>query len=106
MKKFISIFSIFLLLSLNINTIDTFAQSKSFTQGFYTMNDLGLNENTPYSVQNLSPSNQGIVIIIDKNRIIQQILRLTPSSPKHNLGFLENSYHFIIYGDDIQIVFS
>lgn len=106
MKRFIATLSIVLLLSLNMNTINAFAQPKTFSQGFYTMRDLGLSENIPSSVQNLSPYTNAFIIVLDENQIIQQLLRLSPSSPKYNLTPLKNSFCFIIYGDNINIVFS
>ncbi|RII32897.1 hypothetical protein D2A34_18805 [Clostridium chromiireducens] len=106
MKRFSVILFIFLLISLNINSIHSSAQLSNFSQGFYTMKDLGLSENIPYSVQNLSPYNRGVVIVMDENQMIQQLLRIQPSSPKYTLTPLKNSFRFIIYGDGVQLAFS
>lgn len=70
------------------------------------MKDLGLSENIPYSVQNLSPNTKALILVLDKDQSTQQLLRLPPSSPKYNLTPLENDYRFIIYGNDVSIVFS
>lgn len=99
MKKFIAIFSIFLFVSFKINTLILVAEAKTFSQGFYTMEDLGLYPNTPYSVQNSSTYNDGILIILDGNKTIQQIIRIKPSSPKYTLIPLMSDYFFILYGN-------
>lgn len=102
MKRFITIF-LFLAFSLNISS--AIAQQR-YPQGFYTMKDLGLSPNIPYSVQNFSPSSNALILVVDQNKMIQQLLRLPPSSPKYNLTPLQNSYHFIIYGDAVNTAFS
>lgn len=106
MKRFVTIFSIFLFLVFCLNISSAIAQQQAYPQGFYTMKDLGLSANIPYSVQNIAPATTALILVVDQSKTIQQLLRLPPSSPKYNLTPLENSYHFIIYGDDIQIVFS
>ncbi|WP_315074137.1 hypothetical protein [uncultured Clostridium sp.] len=105
MKRLIAILSIFFFLAFNLNTQYAIAQQRH-PQGFYTMKDLGLSENIPYSVQNLSPNTKALILVLDKDQSTQQLLRLPPSSPKYNLTPLENDYRFIIYGNDVQIVFS
>ncbi|WP_315075135.1 hypothetical protein [uncultured Clostridium sp.] len=106
MRKFVAILSIFFFLAFNLNTQYAIAQPKRYTQGFYTMKDLGLSANIPYSVQNFSPTTTALILVVDQSKTIQQLLRLPPSSPKYNLTPLQNSYHFIIYGDDVQVTFS
>ncbi len=49
------------------------AEAKTYSQGFYTMKDLGLSPNIPYSVQNMSTYNDGLLIILDSNKTIQQV---------------------------------
>lgn len=99
MRKFIAIFFTFLFLSFNINTLTLVAEAKTFSQGFYTMEDLGLYPNTPYSVQNSSTYNDGLLIILDGNKTIQQVIRIKPQSPKYTLIPLMNDYVFILYGN-------
>lgn len=105
MKKFITIFSIFLLLVFNINTINTLAQPKIFSQGFYTMKDLGLSENVLYNVQNSEPYTDGLLIIIDSNTKVQQVLRIPANSTQNPIIPLKNDYKFIIY-NNLRLTFS
>lgn len=105
MKKFAIIISTLLLLTLNINAISTVAQPKNYSQGFYTMKDLNLQENISYSIQNLSQYNDGLLIVLDTDKKIQQVIRLGPSSPKYPLRQFKSDFKFIIYGD-VQLVFS
>lgn len=82
MKKLILICSFFLRFTFNMNIMNisaTVTPSKSFSQGFYTTKDLGLLENIPYFVQNISPTNRGIIVIIDENQMIQQLIRVMPT---------------------------
>lgn len=108
MKKFILLFSIFLFLSFNINTIAALAnvpEQKIFSQGFYNMKQLGLSENIPYSVENISSSTGGLLIILTDNQVIQQVIRISPQSPKYPLIPLSSNYKFIVYGN-VELVFS
>lgn len=109
MRKFILMLSIFMFLSFSLNTSTIMANvqsNKRFSQGFYTMKDLGLSENISYSAQNFSTNSKALLIILDENQMIQQLLRIPPSSAKYNLPPLQNTYRFIIYGSDAQIAFS
>lgn len=105
MKKFLAFFSIFLFLVFSINTINTVAQPKYFSQGFYTMRDLGLSENTPYSVQNYEPYVEGLLIIVDADRKIQQLIRIPANSTQNPLIPLKSDYRFIIY-NNVRLTFS
>lgn len=105
MKKFITILSILLLFS--INPMPAVAETKTYSQGFYTMKDLGLSEGVSYTAQNTSLTSRALIFILDENQKIQQLLRLAPfSSSQYKLTPLKSSFHFIIYGDDVQIAFS
>lgn len=97
MKKFITIFSIFLFLSFSMNTVTTAAQPKSFSEGFYSINDLGLMENVTYNVQNFSNFN-GFIVVFDYDQKIQQALSLEPHSIKHPLKTIRNSDRIVILG--------
>lgn len=74
MKKFFRILPIFLFLLLTINTVTAIAQPKIYSQGFYSMQDLGLNENVNYTVTNHEPYADGLLIVIDSDKRIQQLL--------------------------------
>ncbi|WP_238918630.1 hypothetical protein [Clostridium sp. YIM B02555] len=105
MKKFITVFSISLFLLFSINTVTAIAQPKTYSQGFYTMNDLGLNENTLYKVRNNEPYVEGLLIIVDSDRKIQQLIRIAPNSTENTLIPLKNDYKFIIY-NNVRLNFS
>lgn len=104
MKKFISIFSIILFLTFTFNTVTTVAQPKKYSQGFYTMQDLGLQPNTIYKVRNNTPYVEGLLIVIDPNEKIQQVLRIEPSETENTLIPLKPGYRFIIY-NNVQLTF-
>ncbi|EHJ00500.1 hypothetical protein CDLVIII_3961 [Clostridium sp. DL-VIII] len=97
MKKIFSIFSIFLFLSLSMNTITSVAQQKGFKEGFYNINDLGLLENVSYNVQNVSDYN-GFIIVFDSDQKIQQAISLEPHSIKHPLKTIRSSDRVVILG--------
>lgn len=97
MKKYITIFSIFLFLSFSANTIVTVAQPKRFKEGFYNINNLGLMENTSYNVQNISNFN-GFLIVFDSEQKIQQAISLEPNSQKYPLKPIRNSDRIVILG--------
>jgi hypothetical protein len=105
MKKLITVFSIFLLLSFTTNTISVFAQPKEYSQGFYTMKDLGLSENVPYKVQNNEPYVEGLLFILDSDRKIQQLVRIPANSSQIPLIPLKYDYRFIVY-NNVRLVFS
>ena len=105
MRKFFIILCTLLFLSSSTNTLSTIAEAKSFSQGFYTMKDLGLSPNIPYSVQNTSNYDDGLLIILDSNKTIQQVIRIKPNSPKYTLIPLTNDYVFLLYGN-FQLNFS
>lgn len=105
MKKFITAFSIFLFLLFTINTVTTVAQPKIHSQGFYTMRDLNLSENTIYTVRNSEPYVEGLLIIIDSDKKIQQLIRIQPSSIQNTLIPLKSDFTFIIYGN-VRLSFS
>ncbi|BCZ47260.1 hypothetical protein psyc5s11_33270 [Clostridium gelidum] len=97
MKKFISILSIFLFLSFNINTTTTMAQEKRFKEGFYSTTNLGLLENVSYKVQNVSDYN-GFIIVFDSDQKIQQAISLEPHSIQHPLKTIRSTDRVIILG--------
>lgn len=105
MKRFISILSISLFLLVTINTVNVVAQTKIYSQGFYTMKDLGLNENTSYNVRNYEPYVEGLLIIVDADRKIQQLIRIPANSTLNPLIPLKSDYKFIIY-NNVRLGFS
>ncbi|EHJ00479.1 hypothetical protein CDLVIII_3937 [Clostridium sp. DL-VIII] len=105
MKRFIASSSIFLFLLFTASTITAVAQPKIYSQGFYSLKDLGLLENVSYNVQNNEPYVKGLVIIIDTNQDIQQVIKIQPNSSKNPLIPLKNDYKFIISGN-VKLTFS
>lgn len=102
MKKLITIFSFFLLLS--VNTITAFAVQKVSKQGFYTMKDLNLTTHTIHYIQNTSQSTPAVVLIFDSNQVTQQSIPLEPQSQKYALIPLQYDYTFMILGNaEIEI---
>lgn len=105
MKKFIAIFSVFLFLSFNINIINASAESKVLTQGIYSIRDSNFMTGVSYNVQNTSPNDKSLLLIIDSNQFIQQLLRLEPNSAKYPLKPFQSDYLIIIIGSS-NLVFS
>ncbi len=99
MKKFIYILSTFLLLSFTFNTVNVVAQQKVYSQGFYTMKDLNLSENVSYKVQNNQPYVEGLLIILDSDKKIQQLLRIPANATQIPMIPLKYDYKFIIYNN-------
>ena len=105
MKKFAIIFSIFLFLSFSMNIVTTVAEPKSFSQGIYNVKDSGFLVNTTYNIQNTSPNDKAILMVIDGNQQIQELIRLEPNSPKYYLKPLDYDFLVVIIGNG-QVDFS
>ena len=105
MKKFVTIFSIFLFLSFSMNTVTTVAQPKSFSQGIYNVKNSELLVNTTYNIQNTSPNDKAILMVIDGNQQIQELIRLEPNSPKYYVKPLQYDFLIVIIGKG-QLTFS
>ena len=105
MKKFIYTLSIFSLLLFTFNTITITAQLKTYSQGFYAMKDLNLRENVSYKVQNHEPYVEGLLIVVDADRKIQQLIRIPANSTEIPIAPLKYDYKFIIY-NNVLLTFS
>lgn len=105
MKKFIAIFSVFLFLSFNINIINASAESKVLTQGIYGIRDSNFMTGVNYTVQNISPNNKSLLLVLDSNQVIQEFIRIEPNSPKYSLKPFQSDYLIIIIGAS-NLVFS
>ncbi|MFT8341783.1 MAG: hypothetical protein ABF652_10170 [Clostridium beijerinckii] len=105
MKKFIYTLSVFLLISFTFDTITITAQLKTYSQGFYAMKDLNLRENISYKVQNHEPYVDGLLIIVDADRKIQQLIRIPANSTEIPIAPLKYDYKFIIY-NNVLLTFS
>lgn len=86
MRKLVMLFSIFLFLSFNINTITVNAQPVNIklSEGIYTIKDLKLLENVTYSIQNNSPATIFMIRINGDQEVIESH-RLEPNSIKYNV---------------------
>ena len=106
MKKIIFICSIFLFLSLNLNTIPSFASpaQKTFSQGIYRMMDLNLLPNVAYTAQNVYPT-EVFLIIFDGSKVIQQSIRLEGNSIHYVLRPMKEDFNFVVLGNG-QLVFT
>ena len=105
MKKFITIFFVFLFLSFTMNTISASAESKTLSQGIYTIRDSNFMTGVNYTVQNTSPNNKSLLLVIDSNQIIQEFIRIEPNSPKYSLKPFQSDYLLVIIGAN-KLVFS
>jgi hypothetical protein len=107
MKKFISIFFIFLFTSLYFNTINVFAQfqSKTLTQGIHTRSDAGLPVNSSITIK-LGPStNKAIVMVIDSDQTVKSLLRLNNHVTQQTLPPLDYTSSIIVFTDG-SVIFS
>lgn len=108
MKKFISLLCIFLFLSLSINSIYPLAEpvstSKTLSQGFYNIRDTNLLTGSSYNVENTSPANKCILMILDGNLQIQELIRLEPNSSKYCLRPFQSDYTIVIIGNATLIL--
>lgn len=106
MKKFILIFTFFAFMSFTTNTaVAVNASNKEFSQGFYSVTELGLLPNTSYNVQSLSLSTPVSITVFNSNQQIQQSLKLEPGSIKKTLVPLQLDYTIVIAGKG-YVVFS
>lgn len=109
MKRFITLLFISIFLSLNTNSLYTFAQSssnsKSFGQGFYNVRDANLLTGTSYNIENTSTTNKCIVMALDGNLQIQELIRLEPNSSKYCIRPLQSDYTIVILGN-ANVIFS
>lgn len=102
MKKFIYILSIPLI---SLFIFNTAVPQKMHSQGFYDMKDLNLSENVSYKVQNHEAYVEGLLIILDSDRKIQQLVRIPANSNHIYISPLKYGYKFIIY-NNILLTFS
>ncbi|OOM16040.1 hypothetical protein CLOSAC_03110 [Clostridium saccharobutylicum] len=104
MKKSTAIFLTVLFLTVGMIKVSPLAQANNLKEGFYKMNDLNLEPNKEYDIQNLSPSSAVYILVFDKNNVVQQSLRLQVKSGKYKLSPLPENYTIAIVGDgDVSI---
>lgn len=97
MKKFALILFIFLLISLNFNTVSAVSEpQKTFSEGIYTLNDLNLLPNVSYRVQNVS-GGEAFISLLNSDLVLEQSIRFQPKSLQYILNPMQ-------YGDKIVII--
>ena len=99
MKKFILAFIFFAFLMFNIFDIPSMAEIKVLKRGFYRIENLNLEPNTIYTIQNTSFNDHIYIVIIDDNQNLVQAIRLWPQSQKFNLVPLQSGYKIVVTGD-------
>lgn len=104
MKKFTIILSILFFLSFNILIIPSFAEPKTFVEGYYDMDNLELTPNTTHNMQNSSPDQYAFAIILDSNQIVRQFMTLKPQSGKYNLVPIEKGYQMVVIGSGNVVI--
>lgn len=105
MKKFIFTFLFTLCLLLNMLSVNPMAQpSRVLKRGFYKIEDLNLDSNTKYTIQNASFNERIYIIIFDANQIPLQAIRLWPQSKKYNLVSLQAGYRIVVTGNGELII--
>lgn len=106
MKKLAIIFSIFLLLTFTINNLTVMADPdpQTFSEGFYSINDLKLMPNVSYKIKNVS-SDKVFMIVFSGDQLIQQSIRLEPSSIEYVLKPMQYDDKIVVIGNG-QLLFS
>lgn len=97
MKKLIIIFSIFLFMSFSINSITSVAQTNTFSEGIYSIENLKLLPNVSYKVRNVS-SGKAFITILNEDLIMEQSIRFQPNSLQYVLNPMQYGYKIIIAG--------
>lgn len=95
MKKLTIILSIFLLISLNFNTVAE--TKKTFSEGIYTINDLNLLPNVSYKVENIS-GGKAFIGILNEDLVLEQSIRFEPKSLQYVLNPMQFGYKIVILG--------
>lgn len=96
MKKTFTTFSVVLFLLFTL-TSNVAGQNKTLSQGMYNMIDTKLQPGITYKIRNISTS-KSLLLIVDNNQIIQQLMRLEPTSPEYILKPLNSSDIIIVIG--------
>ena len=106
MKRFITIFSIFLLLLFSMNEVNVFAEleSKTLTQGIYSARDANLLIGNPITARLTSADSKAIIIVIDLDQTIEALVRLNPQVTKQILPPLNYGSSVVIYTNDSVVL--
>jgi hypothetical protein len=105
MKKFVLLLSIFVLLSFNLNSISSLAETnQTFSEGIYSIQDFKLLPNVPYKVKNVS-GGKAFISILNSDLVLEQSIRFQPSSLQYVLNPMQYDYKIVIVGSG-QLLFS
>ena len=96
MKKLFILMSISFILLFSISS-NTAAQTKNLTQGMYNITNAKLQPGINYKIRNTSTS-KSLILVIDNNQIVQQLMRLEPTSPEYILKPFNLSDTIIVIG--------
>lgn len=101
MKKFIRVFSIFVFLSIVLDTTSVFAkpEQKMLTQGIYNVRDANILVGTPLKARVTPTTGRALVLVVTSDQTIESLIRLNPEVPQQVLPPLKFDYSLIIYGD-------
>ncbi|MDR3594442.1 hypothetical protein [Clostridium sp.] len=105
MKRFFSVFFIFLFLVYNANTIAAFAEPKTLTQGIYKSKDIGLPYNVILKVKNVSQNSTATIIIFDERNAMREFFQLDPGASDEYVRPLSSNSTIVIIGSG-QVEFS
>lgn len=98
MKRLISIFFTFMFLSFYFNTVIAFAtpQSRTLTQGIYSVRDTNLLVGAPLTISLSPATSKALILVVDSDQVIQSLVRLNPQVQKQTLPALDYDYSLII----------
>jgi len=100
MKKFTTLFLIFLFLSLNtIGLKSAFAVSETFKEGIYKLSDFNVSPNNIYTVSNISKTSSVHVFIFDKDYTPVQNIKLAPYSLNIDTVPMMPEYLLVVTGN-------
>lgn len=99
MKKFSTLFLIFLCLFCSTIKTAPLASTNTYKEGVYRIKTLDLTKTNSYSIQNVSSKDSVLVMIFDERQVPVQTLRLGSNSEKYKLLPLETTYRLVIIGD-------
>ncbi|WP_051560441.1 hypothetical protein [Clostridium beijerinckii] len=84
-------------MSFSMNSITSVAQTSTFSEGIYSIEDLKLLPNVPYKVRNVS-GGRAFITILNEDLIMEQSIRFQPNSLQYVLNPMQYGYKIIIAG--------
>ena len=100
MKKYTVLFLIFLVIAFNIIGLKTtFAVSKTFKEGIYTINDLKPSKDGIYTIKNISKNNNIRILVFDENYAIIQSTKIEANSENTDIVPIQPNFIIVVAGD-------